>query len=336
MIAPATLILEPILKEKVWGGRRLEHLGKVLPPGVLIGESWEVADLASTAPGGGGGEAARSRIAGGPLADATLHDAMDLWGSDLMGSAVRTGSGGFPLLVKYLDACEPLSVQVHPSPAYALAHADAHLKTECWVVLDAEPGSVIFKGLRAGVGLQGLRGAIEDGSVPEVLASVPAVAGECHLLPSGTVHALGAGVLVAEVQTPSDTTFRVYDWAREYGRVGRELHIEQALASARIEPPPPVTRLDPSHDRVRLVETAFFTLDAVRSSAGHPGDIKSDARTPMIVQASGGAIELHAGHERTTLAHGQTAIVPASMGGCTIESRDEVVSLVTMLVGGVA
>lgn len=232
MTDPYVLTFAPILKAKVWGGRRLAQLGKALPQGVDIGESWEIADLASTSAGGGGGEAARSVITNGPLAGKTLHEAMTLWGGSLLGGARASEAGGFPLLVKFLDAREHLSVQVHPSPEYARAHPEAHLKTECWYVVDAEPGSVIYKGVKPGVTREAFEAALREGAgegVVALLDAVPAVIGECHNLPSGTVHALGAGVLVAEVQTPSDTTFRVYDWAAEYGRAGRELHVEQAL-----------------------------------------------------------------------------------------------------------
>ena len=239
MIDPYVLTFAPILKAKVWGGRRLAQLGKALPPGIEIGESWEIADLASTSAGGGGGDAARSIVSAGPLAGKTLHEAMALWGEALLGDARPSESGGFPLLVKFLDAREHLSVQVHPSPDYARAHPEAHLKTECWYVVEAEPGSVIYKGVKPGVTRGDFERAIRCGQgegVVALLDAVPAVVGECHNLPSGTVHALGAGVLVAEVQTPSDTTFRVYDWAAEYGRVGRELHVEQALACIDFSP----------------------------------------------------------------------------------------------------
>ncbi|MFG0260002.1 MAG: type I phosphomannose isomerase catalytic subunit, partial [Phycisphaerales bacterium JB041] len=239
MTDPYVLTFEPILKAKVWGGRRLERLGKPLPAGVDVGESWEIADLASTSAGGGGGDAARSVISNGPLAGRTLHEAMDLWGERLLGRAARSAAGGFPLLVKFLDAREHLSVQVHPSPEYARAHPDAHLKTECWYVVDAEPGSVIYKGVRPGVTRTDFERALragQGGGVVELLDAVPALVGDCHNLPSGTLHALGAGVLVAEVQTPSDTTFRVYDWAAEFGRAGRELHVEQALACIDFSP----------------------------------------------------------------------------------------------------
>ena len=221
------ILFEPIYKEKVWGGRSLERLGRALPgdSATLVGESWEVADLASTSPSGGGGGAARSRVAHGPLAGRALHELIRDHGPALLGGVALTEEGGFPLLVKYLDARQNLSIQVHPSRDYVARHAGAHLKSEAWYVVDAEPEAVIYKGVVAGTEPEDFAEAVRADSVGELMISVPALAGDCHYLPSGTCHALGAGVLVAEVQTPSDTTFRVYDW----GRTDRELHIEAAL-----------------------------------------------------------------------------------------------------------
>lgn len=273
MTDPYVLTFAPILKAKVWGGRRLARLGKALPPGVDVGESWEIADLASTSAGGGGGDAARSVIMNGPLEGKTLHEAMELWGWRLLGESSPSEAGGFPLLVKFLDAREHLSVQVHPSPDYARAHPEAHLKTECWYVVDAEPGSVIYKGVNPGVTRADIERALRTGQgegVVELLDAVPAVVGECHNLPSGTVHALGAGVLVAEVQTPSDTTFRVYDWAAEYGRAGRELHVEQALACIDYSPADGGVSGSGARDQT-LVTTPYYSVHKV-SGGSRPGD----------------------------------------------------------------
>jgi mannose-6-phosphate isomerase len=237
---PYPLLFRPALFPKVWGGDRLARFGKDVKPGDKVGESWELADLPGTSSSGAGGGAVRSVIANGPLAGKTIHDAIELWGDALLPRAALTPDGNFPLLIKFLDAKENLSVQVHPSPAYAAKHKEAHLKTECWYVLDAAPGSVIYKGVKPGVTRDIFERTLRtgDGSgVVALLEAVPAVPGECHNLPSGTVHALGAGVLVAEVQTPSDTTFRVYDW----GRKGRELHIEQAMECIEWGPAPATT-----------------------------------------------------------------------------------------------
>lgn len=312
-VEPAPLVLEPILKEKVWGGRRLTSFGKRLPDAAMIGESWELADLASTSASGGGGDAAHSRIISGPCAGQTLREAIAELGDDLLGGAPLTESGGFPLLVKFLDAREHLSVQVHPSPAYAEAHPDAHLKTECWFVLDAEPGAVIYAGLRPGVGASELREAIESGRVPEVMLSVPAVPGQLHDLPSGTVHALGAGVLVCEVQTPSDTTFRVYDWASEYGRAGRELHIEQALACAQTSPPPAPTAAPETSGLHALVANEHYRVSLARGLVRIPG------AGPAVIVATGGPVSAGA----LKLAHGQTALAPSAIAeGFELDAPD--------------
>jgi mannose-6-phosphate isomerase len=300
-----------MLKPKVWGGRRLATLGKALPPGEAIGESWELADLGATSASGGGGDAARSVIASGPLAGKTLHDALTLWGPDLLGDTPPTVGGDFPLLVKYLDAREHLSVQVHPSPAYAATHAAAHLKTESWYIVAAEPGTHLFIGFKPGVTKDDLARAITGGTVPGLMRSLPAVPGQCHTLPSGTVHALGAGVLVAEVQTPSDTTYRVYDWTREYDRPQRELHIEQALACASFdEPPAPAAA---SGERSLVAKTQFYTMDVVRA---HCKGVPVGGRGPVVVMVTrtmgAGIASASNAWPEVTLERGQTCVIPAA------------------------
>lgn len=305
---PYVLTLGPILKEKVWGGRRLERLGKALPSEARVGESWEVADLHATSTSGGGGEAARSVITNGPLAGRTLHDAMTLWGDALLGHAHPTPAGGFPLLVKFLDAQEHLSVQVHPSPGYARAHPEAHLKTECWYIVEAEPGSVIFKGVKPGVSREDFGAALRLGQgegVVDLLASVPAVAGDCHNLPSGTVHALGAGVLVAEVQTPSDTTFRVYDWAKEYGRAGRELHVEQALDCIDFAPAESSVRAGPGVRRAELVRTEFYTVTVL--SDGYEGHASAGCCAALVCLDGNARVG-----DSVALERGGVAVLPAT------------------------
>ena len=328
---PQPVVLEPIFKEKVWGGRRLERFGKSLPPGLNIGESWELADLSTTSASGGGGDAARSCVASGPLKGRTVSSLTEFWGDDLLGGAAPTVGGGFPLLVKYLDAREHLSVQVHPSPEYAASHPGAHLKTECWLVLDAEPGSVIFKGLKAGVTRERLREHIEAGTVPEVLESVPAVVGELHNLPSGTCHALGAGVLVAEVQTPSDTTFRVYDWAREYGRAGRELHVDEALANIQFEPAPGASSLAPGQQRGELVRTPYYIVEQAELLPGQPQLIGQAAAA--VVMVLDGDVVIRANGRETSAFCGETALVPAS---CAQEAEIEAGASGRVLIAHVA
>ncbi len=340
MTKPYPIILEPIIKPKVWGGRRLAKYGKHLPADQPVGESWELADLPSTSASGGGGDSAHSAIINGHLAGKTIRDAIALWGDDLLGDAKLTDQGGFPLLVKYLDASEHLSIQVHPSPEYARANPDAHLKTESWFILEAHPGPdgeppMIYKGFQEGITKDDLAQAIADGTVPKIMRKELAVAGHCHTLPSGTVHALGAGVLVAEIQTPSDTTFRVYDWAKEYGRQGRELHIDAALACACCEPPPLAThahafmaddmsmmatmppKMGSTRDRVAATE--FYTIDVLSAScasvpivdADAAGDAPVAVMMPMTMGAS--IVSESESFDEVMIEPGQTLLVPASI-----------------------
>lgn len=313
------LLFRPIFKDKVWGGRALEALGKKLPAG-NIGESWELVDLDSTSASGGGGGAEHSIIDNGPLAGEPVREAIKQWGADLLGATKLTPSGAFPLLVKFLDAREHLSIQVHPSPEYCKHDPSAHLKTECWYILATskvdghEP--VIFKGLKPGVTREQLDAAVKNETVPDVMQSYPAIVGECHNLPSGTIHALGAGVVVAEVQTPSDTTFRVYDWAKEYGRKGRELHVAQTLACTDLGPPPPLAKLKPGETTARLVTTEFFHVDEWRLRAGESRPLAAQPRrahAAMILRGSGTLNA--AGSAPLAIEAGCTMLIPAALLG---------------------
>ncbi len=317
------LLLEPIYKEKVWGGRTLERFGRTLPggPSTRVGESWELVDMAATSPSGGGGQPAHSRVRNGPLIKRTLNDVLDSFGPLVTGALDLGPAGSFPLLLKYLDARENLSVQVHPSPAYASDHADAHLKSEAWYIVAADPGAVIYKGVRPGTTAEAFAAAIEDDTVPELLVTVPARVGDCHYLPSGTCHALGAGILVAEVQTASDTTFRVYDW----GRTDRELHIEPALAcidfggatggassgmdSTTVEP---VVRGE-ARERL-LVNCDHFAIREWKLLRRARLPLESNAFSALMFIDGTGAVEW--GGEQTQslpVTHGDTVLLPAAL-----------------------
>lgn len=319
-VAPYPLLLEPLLYSKVWGGDRLARFGKAVAPGSHIGESWELADMNATSAAGAGGGAARSKIAAGPLAGQTLGDALRQWGEALLGETHRTRDATFPLLVKFLDARESLSVQVHPSPAFAAQHANAFLKTECWYILDAEPGAVVYKGVREGVSFDEFSRRVRDGTVSQVMIEHPAIRGECHNLPSGTVHALGAGVLVAEVQTPSDTTYRLFDW----GRAGREMHFDAGLASAAANWEPEagtairaastVRRRAEGEPRTRLVTTEFFTVDELAVPSGAPTLMPLEAQGRCaVLTVIGGEAEWSSDAGTMPLRLGATAVIPAAI-----------------------
>ncbi|MEX0886750.1 MAG: type I phosphomannose isomerase catalytic subunit [Phycisphaeraceae bacterium] len=319
------LQFEPIYKEKVWGGRSLERLfARMLlgGPDTLIGESWELADLAQTSASGGGGAAERSRIINGSLAGTTLHDAIAAHGRSLLGDLPLTTAGNFPLLVKFLDAQQNLSVQVHPSPAYAAAHPEAHLKSEAWYIVDAAPGAVIYKGVRQGVTAEQFRDALKantDEAVVPLLVEVPVKPGDCHYLPSGTCHALGAGIVVAEVQTPSDTTFRVYDW----GRQGRELHVDAALASMTLGPAD-VARHEKQvrvpgrgTTRTQLVTCEYFRIDRIEAEADYSEPLPVDQPLVWMTLAGEGVVT-YGDRTETRVVAGQTTYLPPAMQAASL------------------
>jgi mannose-6-phosphate isomerase len=307
---PYPMLMKPLLKARVWGGRELERFGKELPPGEKVGESWEVADLPKEI------EEGRSRIVNGSWAGLTLREALRRDQALVLGRTPPADTGGFPLLIKYLDARANLSVQVHPTRDYVRDHPGTYLKREAWVILDAEPDAVLYIGLREDVSPERFRASIEEGSVLDDLVQIPARAGECHYLPGGTCHALGGGTIVAEVQTPSDTTFRVYDW----GRKGRELHLDEAMECIRFHQsahtatkPKESTEVGGVVSTV-LLETDDFSIERIDiAPAGRCVVEERPAETPVVWMIVNGGGTFTGGGERVRLRTGATILIPATL-----------------------
>lgn len=276
-----------------------EVFGKDLPAGEKIGESWELADLPED----------KSIIANGELAGQTIHWAIGKYPEEIMGD--ENFSGAFPLLIKFLDAQDILSVQVHPDPETCKRMGRGEPKTECWYIISTEPGAVIYKGLKEGVTKEQFAESIEKGNVADMLVKIPVEVGQCHFLPSGTTHAIGPGLLIAEIQMPSDTTYRVFDWNRvdDTGK-GRELHIEEALESI---------HFDSSGDNLsvtkmgRLVDCEYFNVDK-----GHQGKncdlLISAGQMKTLIIISGSGTITGAGDE-VIFAAGDTLLIPAIYEG---------------------
>ena len=260
------LKFKPIFKHRIWGGQKLrEVFGKDLPEDEKIGESWELADLPND----------KTLIANGELAGQSLIRAIGNYPCEITGREYFTGP--FPFLIKLLDAQDILSVQVHPDEETCKLLGEGAPKTECWYIISAEPDSYIYKGLKKGVTKTQFTEAIMDGDVADLLSKVPVEVGQCHFLPAGTAHAIGPGLLIAEIQLPSDTTYRIFDWNRvdEKGNP-RQLHIRQALESIHFE-------VDENELAVttvgRLVECEYFTVDKGHQAKNcevllSPGELK--------------------------------------------------------------
>ncbi len=253
---PEILKCAPAFKDYLWGGDTLKKLYGVHAM-EKVAEAW----VLSCHPDG------PSTVDGGPLAQKTLPQALQELGPAALGSRAARFPF-FPQLIKLIDAKDRLSVQVHPSDAYALEHEKQFGKTEMWIVLDAKPGAGIYYGFQRPVSKEEFRHYIESQTLPEILNFVPAKKGDCFFIPSGTVHAIGAGLLIAEIQQNSNVTYRVYD----YGRVGadgkqRPLHIEQAIAVSHtdVPKPQPTFAKQTREDAViqPLAQCDYFTVDRI-------------------------------------------------------------------------
>lgn len=303
------LEFEPIFKERIWGGRRLEQLfGKRLPADKPIGESWELADL----PGD------KSKIANGPLAGKTLDAVIADYGRFVTG--YPDYNPPFPLLIKILDACEILSVQVHPDEEAVRRMGKGAPKTECWYIIDAPPGAYIYKGLKPGTTREQFAAAVREGTCEQYLQKISVRPGECHFLPSGTCHAIGPNLVIAEIQQPSDTTYRVFDWNRVDPATGkgRQLHIEEALESI---------HFDSSGDNLtvttvgRLVDAPQFKVDKGHQTAGCEVLLSPGSMKVMIFLSGKGRIS-RPGSEAAHFAPGRTFLIPARYEGVIRFSED--------------
>ena len=311
------LLFDPIIKRIRWGGRRLgERLGKTIGTESDYAESWEVADHGTDQTLVASGE-----YKGWPLSRLVAEKGNELFGRH----APRTQ---FPLLIKFLDACDHLSVQVHPNDAQAKTYDPAENgKTEAWVIVDAEPGSKLFAGLKAGVTAEQLGSASADGTVEALLHSFEVAPGECLFIPAGTVHAIGAGIVIAEIQQMSDITFRLYDWGRT-GADGkpRELHLDDAIRCTDfdrgpVNPVKPQRQEHASGVTDELVRGEFFVIR--RHILEQNWILATDNRFHVLMLVRGKA-NLRCDGVSTPVPLGQTVLVPASSPDVTLEPLDEV------------
>jgi mannose-6-phosphate isomerase len=311
------LRFHPILRRYLWGGRRLEGLGKPLGEGDDYAESWEIVDR----PGD------QSTVAFGPLAGCTLSELVARHADKLLGR--HAGCGRFPLLVKFLDAHKRLSLQVHPDDARAaLADPPDVGKTEAWVILDAAPESYLFAGLRRAVDRDLLAREVARGCGELCAHRVEPKVGDCFFLPAGVLHALGPGLLVAEIQQAGDTTYRLYDWNRR-GPDGqpRPLHVQQALAAIDYDYGP-VDRQQPQPTEnphaERLVAGDKFVLD--RWKLAETGQVGGDRRCHVLVVLSG-TLAIERDPADQPLVAGSVVLLPAELDSVTVYAHGGAVFL---------
>jgi len=316
------LVFTPLLKRIRWGGRRLGTvLGKSIGEESDYAESWEIANQPEH----------DSVVASGPLRGVSLSELMLAGGESLLGRHSHLTQ--FPLLIKFLDANDWLSLQVHPDDLLAREYGvNERGKTECWVILQADPGARICCGLRQGVtlaqlrrGLESVSSGAESGELEGLLHMYEVRAGDCVFVPAGTVHALGPGILLAEIQQQSNQTFRLYDW----GRVGtdgkpRPIHVEDSLhctnfALGPVHPVVPVELCDQEHGFEELVRCEYFVVR--RHESLHAFSLASDDRFRVLMTLSGsGLVQTSTGDEQLVM--GGTVLLPACCGRIRIQPRE--------------
>lgn len=304
------IILQPRLDPKPWGGRRLEEWGLPLPPDEPIGEALLTAPDAVVTSGSNAGATLDELVAYSP----------DRW----VGTRGLLATGGrqiFPLLVKIIDARENLSIQVHPDDCFAAARRLGTGKTEAHYVLDARPGSTLYLGLRDPGDATAFAAAClrADGSAVDLLRTVPAEPGTMFVVPAGTVHAIGAGVMIYEIQQPSHVTYRLDDWGR-LGAFGlpRELHHADGLSvlnrHLRPEPIAPILLATGDARRELLAATRYFALERIALRPGARADLAAVA-SPRVLTVIAGDAALDDAGAPLPLAAGQTAVIPAGVPG---------------------
>lgn len=327
------LFFRPILKRTLWGGRRLgELLGKPIGPEADYAESWEIVDHGQD----------QSLVENGPLAGKSLRELVVEQNAELLGC--HAGLDAFPLLLKFLDCHRVLSVQVHPDDAYAQQMPQPDLgKTEAWYIVATEPNSRIYAGLQPGVDRKSLEQAIAAGETEQVLHAFAPQVGQCVFIPAGTVHALGAGLVVAELQQSSDTTFRLFDWNRvDTNGQGRPLHIQAALdvtdfANGPVAVQSPVSAADGTETLIAcdkfVLAQARFDRSAMerggnRAEPAREISIGGDDRMHLLTVVRGAA-ELQTFSGPVALPLGRSAIIPAAAGAVGLRAlrRDTTVLL---------
>lgn len=324
--SPYPITFTPVLKDYIWGGRNLARvLGRQLPDGI-IAESWEIA-----AHSDGTTIVDNGALAGKPLT--SVH--MQL-GSELVGrrAAWAQARGKFPLLVKLLDATRRLSVQVHPDDDYARIHEDNELgKTEMWVVLYAEEDAEVVLGVTAGTTRDDFRRALEDGNLNPFLHRVQIKQGDVVCVPSGTLHAILGGSVIAEIQQNSNTTYRVFDWNRIQNGKHRPLHIDKAMDVIDfgiIEPGLCLPRLVSSYQgihRYRLCQNQYFVADRLDMDFGAIHEDVCNGDSLAIWGVISGGVELNG----VKLSAVRFSLLPASMGAYRVTATAESVLLRVIL-----
>lgn len=311
----------PLLKQTLWGGQRIAAYKKLTGAPDGVGESWELSGIAGS----------ETVVADGPFQGRTLTELLGEMQADLLGAEnYRTCGGTFPLLIKFIDAHQDLSVQVHPDDELAARRHGCRGKSEMWYVVDCTPDAHLLSGFSREVSADEYVARVEAGTLPEVLQRYPVERGDVFYLPAGRVHSIGAGCLVCEVQQSSDITYRIYDYGRTdaQGRP-RQLHVEEAREAINFRVTegrehPDVADNEPAP----LVQSPYFTTSLYRLTEPMECDY-SELDSFVVLVCVGGACTVECGAERVRLETGTTLLAAARCSGLTLrpEGRAELLEV---------
>jgi mannose-6-phosphate isomerase len=297
------LKFHPILKEILWGGEKICRFKGIEPVRTGIGESWELSGVADNV----------SVVANGKFAGKTLDELIALFGDKLLGKTVFERFGNrFPLLVKFIDAREPLSIQVHPNDELALSRHNSFGKTEMWYVVQADPGAYLYSGFSRLITPELYQTSIADGTFTDYLQRYEVSAGDAFFLPAGRVHAIGAGCLIAEIQQTSDITYRIFDYNRR-DRNGntRQLHTDLARDAINysVEKDYKLSYNPVKNKFQTLAACPYFTVEIMETDSGKllKTTVAPDSFAIYICLA--GNIDLNTNTGKIQLKQGETALV---------------------------
>ncbi len=308
------LTFTPIFKEKIWGGQKIKTvLGKAVGDAPNCGETWEISGVVGNI----------SEVAEGPLAGQDLRSLIQKYQGQLVGARVYKQHGDeFPLLVKFIDAQQDLSIQVHPDDALAQQRHNSSGKTEMWYILQADPEASLIAGFNQPMTRENYLQAFEDGKLLDILNREAVEDNDVFFLPAGRVHTIGKGLLLAEIQQTSDITYRIYDFDRRDADGNlRELHVEQALNAIDYQYYDRYKTQYAPHpnEPVKLVTCPYFKTYRLDYQEDVTRDYSNRDSFTVYVCTEGQA-ELHCGQQRYTLKKGDSYLIPASVPKVTIST----------------
>lgn len=304
--------LTPAFKDYLWGGERLKTEFNKNTDMTPLAESWELSAHKD----------GQSIVAEGAYKGLTLTAYLDAVGKDALGAACEKYNY-FPLLIKLIDAKGDLSVQVHPSDEYALEHEGEYGKTEMWYILDCEEGAALYYGFKEDTTREAYESAIKEGRLTDILNRVPVKRGDVFFIPAGTVHAIGAGILICEIQQNSNTTYRVYDYNRrdKNGNL-RPLHVEKALAVSDLKKSPALPEI-PDGDDVLLAECGYFEVRRLHFAGD--GSVPATAGSFTALTVTEGEGTLSDGESILSFRKGDTLFIPAQETSFAVKGACEMI-----------